>query len=109
VTQPNPAPRPRPILAAFRSIGALITALGSVATALAGVGILSAAQDSAVVDALGVIPGVITAVTGLVAAFRVVRRAEPAVTPLSDPQDDAGHQLVPVGTAPAEPPAPPAS
>ncbi|CAL9607984.1 hypothetical protein SUDANB95_05531 [Actinosynnema sp. ALI-1.44] len=89
-------PRPRPILDAFKSVGSAVALLGSVVTALVGWGVLSAAQGDAVAGLLGAIPGVVTLVTALLAAFGVVRKSEGQVTPLSDPRDNDGTELVPI-------------
>lgn len=88
--------RPRPIRDAFKSVGAAVALLGSVATSLVGWGVLTAAEGDAVSGLLGTLPGVVTAVTVLLAAFGVTRRAEPQVTPMRDPRDHDGTPLVPV-------------
>ncbi|GAA1281618.1 hypothetical protein GCM10009634_27330 [Saccharothrix xinjiangensis] len=95
-----PADRPRPILEAFKSVGSAVSLAGSVVTALVGWGILSQVQGDAVEGLLGAIPGVVTLVTALLAAFKVVRRAEPLVTPVADPQNNAGVRLVPASAGP---------
>lgn len=77
--------RPRPILDAFKSVGTAVALLSSVATSLVGWGVLSTAQGDATVALLGAIPGVVTLVGALLTAFGVLRRAEPQVTPNSDP------------------------
>jgi hypothetical protein len=84
--------RPRPIKAAADNLSKLLAVAGAFVTALAGWGILSVAQEDAVTGLLGAIPGVVTAVTALLTAFGIVRRAEPLVT-LSDPRDDTGAVL----------------
>lgn len=85
--------RPRPILEAFRSVASAVALLGSVATALVGWGVITAAQGDAVVGLLGAIPGFVTLATALLAAFGVVKVAEPQVTPNSDPVDVLGRPL----------------
>lgn len=85
--------RPRPVLEAANSVGTWIGTAGSLVTALAGWGLMTAAQGDAVQSLLGAIPGLITLVTTLLAAFGVVRRSEPLVTPLSDPRNDEGLPL----------------
>lgn len=92
----RPAGRPRPIVAAFKTVGGAIATLGSVATALVGWGVLTAAEGDAIAGLLGAIPGVVTAVTVLLAAVGVTRRAEPQVTPLEDPRDNDGVPLLPI-------------
>jgi len=69
--------------------------LGSLVTALAGYGILTAAQGDAVTGLLGLIPGVVTGITTAIAAFRVAGRGAQVVTPVADPRNDSGQQLVP--------------
>lgn len=92
--------RPRPILDAFKSVGTAVTLLGSVVTSLVGWGVLTQVQGDATTGLLGAIPGVVTLVTSLLAAFGVVRKAEPRVTPLTDPRDDRGAALVPASSGP---------
>lgn len=89
------ADRPRPIRDAFRTIGSSIAFLGSLVTALVGWGVLTAAQGDAVVALLGAIPGVVSLVTALLAAFGVARVSEGVVTPLADPVDHLGRRLTP--------------
>lgn len=85
--------RPVPIRDAFRSVGSTIALIGSVVTGLVGWGVLSVAQGDALSGLLGAVPGLITLATALLAAFGVVRVAEPAVTPLADPRDELGRRL----------------
>lgn len=91
-------PRPRPIYAAAVDVSRVTGLLGSILTALTGWGILSAEQGDALVGLLGAIPGAVSLVFAVLVAFHVVRRAEPLVTPLSDPRDDAGRPLVVEGS-----------
>jgi hypothetical protein len=90
--------RPRPILDAFKSVGSAIALLGSIVTSLVGWGVISAAQGDAVNGLLGAIPGVVGLVVALLTAFGVVKKAEPKVTPLSSPRNNAGQPLVVNGT-----------
>jgi hypothetical protein len=96
MTQLNIDDRPRPIYEAANSVGTANGVAGSLVTALAGWGIFTLAQGDALQSLLGAIPGLVTLVTTLLAAFGVVRRSEPQVTPLSDPRDDMGVSLRPV-------------
>jgi hypothetical protein len=86
--------RPRPIKAAADKLSKLLGVAGALITALVGWGILTGIQGDAVTGLLGAIPGVVTAVTTVMAAFGVVRRAEPLVTPMSDPRTDNGTPFV---------------
>lgn len=88
--------RPRPLVDAATWVARVTGLVGTVVTALAGWGIVTAAQGDAVTGLLGAIPGVVTLVATVLAAFGVVRRAEPQVTPLSDPRDNQGQALRPV-------------
>lgn len=90
--------RPRPVLDAFKSVGSAVALLGSVATALIGWGVLSTAQGDALSGLLGAIPGIVTLVTALLAAFGVVRVAEPQVTPVADPAIVVDGELVALST-----------
>jgi hypothetical protein len=92
MTNPN---RPTPIRDAASSVQKGLGMLGAVAVAATGYGILTATQGDAVVGLLGAIPGVITLVSNLLVAFGIVRQAEPKVTPIASPQDNAGNALTP--------------
>lgn len=90
--------RPRPIKAAASRLSAILGAVGAVAAALASWGGITAAQHDAVTGLLGVLavagPGLIAALVTVLASFGIVRRAEPLVTPTSDPRSAAGAPLV---------------
>ncbi len=88
----NPPDR-YPIKTAATELSKVLGVAGALVTALAGWGILTAVQADAVTGLLGAIPGVVTLVTAVLTAFGVVRRAEPLVTPLVDPRNDAGMPL----------------
>lgn len=88
--------RPVPIRDAFRSVGSTVALLGSVATSAVGYGVLTMVQGDALVALLGAIPGVVTLATALLAAFGVVKVAEPQVTPISDPAVVVEGTLVPL-------------
>jgi len=93
VSTPQPG-RPRPILDAVRGVGTVTALIGSLVTALVGVGVFNTAQGSAAQALLATVAAVIPAVTGLLVAFGVLRKAEPKVTPLSSPMDNQGRPLV---------------
>lgn len=57
------ATRPRPVKEASSAAWRVIGVSGAFATALVGIGVLSAVQGDAVVALLGAIPGVVTLVT----------------------------------------------
>lgn len=77
--------RPVPLRDAFKSVGSVIAFVGAVAATLVSYGVLTAEQGGAVSGLVALVPGAVAALTGLLAAFGVVRRAEPLVTPVSDP------------------------
>lgn len=87
--------RPRPLHDAAARMTKLFGIIGTVVTAAAGWGVLTSVQGDALLGLLGVIPGVITLVTTVLAAFGVVREGEPQVTPLADPRDASMNPLVP--------------
>lgn len=91
----NQTPRPTPLRAAFRSVGGIISLVGAAIVFLGTWGVLSADQAHAIDALLAAVPGLITLGAALLASFGVVVKAEPLVTPLEDPQDDAGRRLVP--------------
>lgn len=85
--------RPRPIRDAASRLSKLLGVAGAFVTALVGWGVVTAAQGDAVAGLLGAIPGIVTLVTTALAAFGIVRQAEPLVTPTSDPRSAAGAPL----------------
>jgi hypothetical protein len=86
--------RPAPITEAFKSVGTAIAFIGSVVTALVGWGVFTAAQGDATTGLLGLIPGAVTAVTQVLTAFGVAKRAAAETTPVSDPATVVNGQLV---------------
>lgn len=91
-----------PLAEVAGQLGRWLGLAGSLVTALAGYGVLTAVQGDAVQGLLGAIPGVVTMVTALLVAFGVVRQGEPLVTPVADPRDDAGRALVPATLVPPQ-------
>lgn len=87
--------RPRPLLDAASLTSRIVGTVGTLVTMAVGWGLVTAAQQDAVVGLLGLVPGLVTGITAVVSAFGVVRRAEPRVTPISDPVDDQGRSLRP--------------
>lgn len=68
--------------------------IGALVTAAVGYGILTLAQGDAVTGLLGLIPGIVAAVSNAMTAFRVARRGAEVVTPVADPRDNDGVRLV---------------
>lgn len=93
MSAPSPL-RPRPVRDAFATVGSAVALLGSVVTALAGWGIVTAVEGDALTGLLGAVPAAVTAVTAVMVAFGVVHRAEPQVTPVQDPALLVGGRLV---------------
>lgn len=88
-----PENRPRPVHEAAKG-QQLTTAIGTIITALAAIGVLTLDQSDAIQVILTIVAPVAAAVTGLLAAFGVVKKAEPNVTPLADPRDTLGNPLI---------------
>ncbi|HEV2784705.1 MAG TPA: hypothetical protein VGX25_35420 [Actinophytocola sp.] len=86
--------RPQPLRDAASQLTRVVGVLGSLVAALAGFGILTVAQQDAIVGLLGAIPGLVTLVTSVLVAFGIVRQAEPVVTPLADPRDAQMRPLI---------------
>lgn len=91
----DPVARPTPLRDAFRTVGGAVSVVGSVVVFFASWGVLSSEQANAANALLAAVPTVITLVTGLAASFGIVAKAEPQVTPVSNPQDNDGVRLVP--------------
>lgn len=87
------ASRPRPVLDKVKTVGGAVAALGGLVTWAGTFGLLSVEQTTASSALLGLVPGVLAAVIALLGSFGVARAAEPHVTPLSDPRDNAGREL----------------
>jgi hypothetical protein len=92
MTNPN---RPTPIRDAASSVSKGVGVVVSFVTSLAGFGIITAVQEDAVTGLLGLIPGAVTQIGVVLAAFGIAKRAEPKVTPIASPQDNAGNALTP--------------
>jgi hypothetical protein len=71
--------------------------LTGVLAGAAGFGVITVQTGDAVTGLLGLVPGLITAIGTLIAAFRTATKGEPLVTPVSDPRTDNGVPLVVVG------------
>lgn len=67
--------------------------------ALTGWAIVALIQSSATVALLGLVPGVTAILATSYTAHTITRRAEPLVTPISDPRDNRGLPLLPARTA----------
>ncbi|MFC0434583.1 hypothetical protein [Kutzneria buriramensis] len=76
--------RPRPV----RKAAAIIGGLTALISGLVGSGLITDGQG-------GALTGLIAAVVALLGAFGFVASSEGKVTPLSDPHDNTGTQLVP--------------
>jgi len=87
--------RPRPLVDAASVTSKIVGTVGTLVTVLVGWGVVTLVQQDAITGLLGAIPGVVTLVSTLLAAFGVVRRGEPVVTPLSDPRDAQLRALAP--------------
>lgn len=87
--------RPLPLRDVASHVGKWVGFLGALVTAAAGYGILSVALSDAVTGLLGLIPGLVTAVTSLIAAAQTARQGEALVTPLSSPVSGLGEPLFP--------------
>lgn len=87
--------RPTPVRDVASKVATWTAGLGALVAGLVGFGVLTAVQGDAVTGLLGAIPGVVTWAVSALAAFRVASKAQPLVTPVEDPQNNAGVRLVP--------------
>lgn len=87
--------RPRPILKAANEIRTWVGLAAALITA-AGTGgiLLSADQVTALQGVLGATLPLVTASSVALTAFGIRKRSEPLVTPMEDPRDNDGTQLV---------------
>ncbi|OXM69617.1 hypothetical protein [Amycolatopsis vastitatis] len=63
-------------------------------------GVLNAEQATVANNVVAALATIVTAVTAVLAQVHILNRAEPLVTPVADPRNDAGAQLAPVDTEP---------
>jgi hypothetical protein len=87
--------RPRPILDKVKTVGGAVAAIGGLVSWAGAFGLLNVTQTAASSALLGLVPGIVTAVLALLSAFGVAKAAEPLVTPMTDPRNDAGVPLLP--------------
>lgn len=90
--------RPRPLKAAANKVTQTLGMLTALVVAAAGFGIVTAVQGDALEGLLGAIPGAITLIGNVLMAFGIVSRAEPLVTPISDPRNDNLERLTATGS-----------
>jgi predicted lipid-binding transport protein (Tim44 family) len=87
----TPVPRPEPVTVAGKIAGGLS---GAVAL-LVGIGVLTTDQGSALTNAILAALAAVSVLVSVVAPIVTAYRARSQVTPLTDPRDNAGNQLVP--------------
>lgn len=94
--------RPRPIKSAADQLKSWLGFATLIVGGAAGAGInlLTDDQADAVTATLAAVPGVVGTITVLLTAFGIVKRSEPLVTPMEDPRDNDGTQLVAMGDRP---------
>jgi len=93
-------PDRNPLQGVAATVTKVVGVVSAALTALVGWGVVTAAQDDAVIGLLGTIPGVITMAGTAIAAFQTATRGEQHVTPLADPRAADGTPLVPDPTVP---------
>jgi hypothetical protein len=84
-------PRPEPVTLAGKVAGAV----GGIVTFLAALGLISTAEGDTLSTAATGLLALALAVPGVVAPVVAAYRARRKVTPLSDPQNNAGQPLTP--------------
>jgi hypothetical protein len=89
--------RPTPLKDVAGDTATIVGILGSVLSGLIGFGLVTAQQGDAITGLLGLIPGLVTGITAVIAAFRTAHKGAELVTPLNSPQNAAGERLIPVG------------
>lgn len=90
----------RPLDSIAAKVGAVRAAVGGAVSALAVVGVLTIEQSTAVDATLAAVAVLASVLGPLWSAFAVKKHGEPVVTPVADPRDDAGRQLVPATRGP---------
>lgn len=90
-------PRPTPLRGIAVHWAQVMGALNGLVTSGAAVGLLSTDQVSALEVALSAVLGVTAAGITVLGTFRVAIEGQDVVTPLSDPRDYDGTELIPRG------------
>jgi len=90
--------RPRPIKAAADELKRWLSFATLIVGGLggAGVNLVTDEQADALTATLAAVPGVVGMVAVLLAAFGIVKRSEPLVTPLENPMNADGERLYPM-------------
>lgn len=91
-------PDRNPLRSVAATVAKVTGLLATLVTALAGYGIVTAVQGDAVTGLLGAIPGVVTLIGTVIAAFQTATKGEEQVTPVADPRANDGTPLVPANT-----------
>lgn len=95
--------RPHPILDKVKTVGGVLSALTGLIAWAGTYGFLTATQTGATSALIALVPGVLAAGGSVLTSFGVGKSSEPLVTPLSDPRDNAGAQLLTVAQVTAQP------
>lgn len=90
----NLTSRPRPIQQAAGIYVRYVGITAGYTLAFAGWAILTLAEATPTVALLGLVPGLTGGLATAATAYHIIRRAEPLVTPLSDPRDSRGLPLL---------------
>lgn len=88
--------RPRPLLDNFKTLGTALSTIGGFIAYLSTLGVLNADQLRESNAVIAIVPGVVAVIGGLLASFGVVKKSEPAVTPVADPAVVVDGRLVPL-------------
>jgi hypothetical protein len=87
--------RPHPILDKVKTVGGALSALTGLVAWGGTYGFLTATQTGATSALLALVPGVVAGIGAVLTSFGVGKSAEPLVTPVSDPRNNAGDPLRP--------------
>lgn len=85
-----------PVAAAAGLSAKIWGSITALVAALAGVGVITADQNTALQAVIVAAGALVTAATSARAAFKVRNVSEPLVTPLVQPMDERGNELIPL-------------
>jgi hypothetical protein len=86
--------RPHPILDKVKTVGGALSALTGLIAWAGTYGFLTVSQTEATSALVALVPGVLAGVGAVLTSFGVGKSSEPLVTPVSDPQNNAGQALL---------------
>lgn len=95
--------RPQPLADAAADVAKVQAPIIGLITALVSGGLIGVTTSHWIIALLGLVPGLFALLGTIVGAGQVVHVGVPLVTPVADPQNNAGQLLVPAPEPPVDP------